>query len=559
MLAEGEVDIALVPVTEFASHGGYVGFDFGLAGSSKIDSVFLFGQTPLASLKSICLDMHSCSSVYLLRLILLEKLTRQPQLVRLRHEALLENISGNVGCLVTGDTALAARGKYPFEMDLAEEWYRLTHKPFVFSVWAARPEILTRELDHKLNKLFNQALLAGESMIGDIEESLPLSRLEAVKHISRTVTYRLDAECKSGMSEFFRRAHERNLLPSEPYQTARYGLIGGMTITGASSRTVDSILDDSINSKRISVAEACKLVEEAALSDLALASDIARKKVSDLRGVEFEIDVSRSEAQTPKKIKEKISDLTKKGCGPRLIRVGGEAPQNWDELIRLENTISDIRKLTNASIEAVSIPQILWLAAKTGRHVREIVSRLVSAGISHLPPVGGEILVDKIRRAEGQGLFTAWEWLNVVKWGHRFGAQAGAGVRVDISDSWADRFLHLHKLRNLQDETPGFRSLTFLPPQDHERQASPEVEFRFHMVARLFLDNFGRLNELEGGDRAFRTTMNLSCGHDSVVINLGDGSLDRASVAVGFLDSLRTTGMDIEPVSVRPAPKPFLN
>jgi predicted solute-binding protein/2-iminoacetate synthase ThiH len=559
MLAEGEVDIALVPVTEFASHGGYVGFDFGLAGTSKIDSVFLFGQVPLSALKSICLDMHSCSSVYLLRLILLEKLTRQPHLVRLRHEALLENISGNVGCLVTGDMALTARGKYPFEMDLAEEWHRLTRKPFVFSVWAARPEILTRDLDQKLNKLFNKALLAGESLISDVEESLPLSKVEAVKHISRTVTYRLDNECKSGLSEFFRRAHERNLLPSEPYQTARYGLLGGLTITGGSSRAVDSILDDAINGRRISVAEACKLTEEAALSDLALASDIARKKVSDLRGVEFEIDVGRAEALAPKLIKEKISHLTKKGCGPRLIRLGIEAPQNWEDLICLENIVSDIRKLTNASIEAISIPQILWLAAKTGRHVREIVSRLVSAGVSHLPAVGGEILVDKIRRLEGQGLFTAWEWLNVVKWGHRFGAQAGAGVRVDVADTWSDRFLHLHKLRNLQDETPGFRSLTFLPPQSPERQVSPEVEFRFHMVARLFLDNFGRLNELESGDRAFRTTMNLSCGHDSVVINLGDGSLDRAAEAVAFLNSLRTTGMDIEPVIVRPAPKSFLN
>lgn len=167
------------------------------------------------------------------------------------------------------------------------------------------------------------------------------------------------------------------------------------------------------------------------------------------------------------------------------------------------------------------------------------------------------MLVDRTRRSEGNGLFTAWEWLNVVKWGHRFGAQAGAGIRVDRSDSWEERFIHLHKLRNLQDETPGFRSLTFLGPATESNRESPDAEFRLHVVARLFLDNFARINEIETGERAFRTTMNLSCGHDSVVVNLGDGSLDKAHEAAKFLASLRRTGMDIEPVLVG-APRPIL-
>ena len=556
MLAEGEVDVALVPVTEFASHGGYVGFDFGLAGTSKIDSVFLLGRNPLESLKSICLDMHSCSSVYLLRLILLEKLEQQPQFVRLRHEVLLDNISSNVGCLVTGDLALASRGKYPLEMDLAEEWHRLTHKPFVFSVWAARPEILSRELDQKINKLLNKSLLIGEALVNDSQLALPLDKFEAVKHISHTVTYKLDSDCKLGMSEFFRRAHQNNLLPAEPYQTARYPLIGGAA-SGASSRTVEAILEETIAGSRISVAEAMKLSEEASLADLSLAADIARKRVSDLRGVEFELEVSKGEAQNAPALRDKLKELTKKGCSPRLVKLRVESPQSWEDLAELENIVSSIRKITNALIEAISIPQILWLALKHGRHVREIVSRLISAGVNHLPPAGGEMLVDRTRRSEGNGLFTAWEWLNVVKWGHRFGAQAGAGIRVDRSDSWEERFIHLHKLRNLQDETQGFRSLTFLGPATESNRESPDAEFRFHVVARLFLDNFARINEIETGERAFRTTMNLSCGHDSVVVNLGDGSLDKAHEAAKFLASLRRTGMDIEPVLVG-APRPIL-
>jgi predicted solute-binding protein/2-iminoacetate synthase ThiH len=556
MLAEGEVDLALVPVTEFASHGGYVGFDFGLAGTSKIDSVFLLGRNPLESLKSICLDMHSCSSVYLLRLILLEKLEHQPQFIRLRHEVLLDNISANVGCLVTGDLALSSRGKYPLEMDLAEEWHRLTHKPFVFSVWAARPEVLSRELDQKINKLLNKSLLIGEALVNDSQLSLPLEKFEAVKHIAQTVTYKLDNACKLGMSEFFRRAHQNNLLPAEPYQTARYPLIGGAA-SGASSRSVEAILEETILGSRISVAEAIKLSEEASLADLSLAADIARKKVSDLRGVEFELEVAKADAQTSSVLRDKLRDLANKGCSPRLVKIKADPPQSWDDLVELENLVSSVRKITNASIEAITIPETLWLASKHGRHVREIVSRLISAGVNHLPPAGGEMLVDRTRRSEGNGLFTAWEWLNVVKWGHRFGAQAGAGIRVDKSDSWEDRFIHLHKLRNLQDETPGFRSLTFLGPAHAKDIESPDAEFRFHVVSRLFLDNFARINEIESGERAFRTTMNLSCGHDSVVVSLGDGSVEKAHEAAKFISSLRRTGMDIEPVVVGAA-RPIL-
>jgi len=559
MLAEGEVDIALVPVTEFAVNGSYVGFDFGLAGSSKIDSVYLLGQGSLEQLKNVCIDVNACAAVYLLRLILMERLAQQPNLVRLRHEGLLEQISDNTGCLVIGDIALAARGKYPLELDLAEEWHRLTNKPFVFCVWAARPEILTRELDQKLNKLFNKCLLAGQALLQGTKTTLPLSKLEAMKHISQTVKYRLDDECKLGMSEFFRRAYQLNLLPSEPYRTARYSLMGGEAIVPGSSRSVDSILEDTVMDKRISVAEAIKLIQEASTSDLALAADLARKKFADLRGVEFELDATPTQVNNPKELESRMQFLSAQGCSPRLIRLRGESPQNWDDLTAIENKINQVRRCTNASIEALTVPEILWLSAKTGRRVREVVSRLVSAGMNHLPADGGEILIDRANRAEGRGLFTSWEWLNVIKWGHRFGAQTGAGIRVDKTDSWEDRFIHLNKLRTLQDETPGFRSLTFLPTRDPQKMESPDIEFRFHMVARLFLNNFGRFNEMESGERAFRSTLNLSCGHDSVVIRLGDGSIDKAKDALKFLSSLRTTGMDIEPVSVRDTLSSFLN
>ncbi len=559
LLSEGEVDLALVPVTEFAIHGGYVGLDFGLAGRSRIDSIFLFGQRPLDELKSICLDVNSYSSVCLLRLLLMERMVQQPQLVRVRHESLLEQVNSNVGALVTGDLALNARGKFSLEFDLAEEWFRLTKKPFVFSVWAARPEILTRGLDHRLNTVFHKAIKARESMAVEHYKEVEISKIEASKHLTQTVVYHLDNDCKSGMEEFFRRAYERNLLPSEPYRTARYKVIEGAAAPIAPPRTLSRILEDSLAGKRLSIAEAERLVGEAKLEDLALAADMVRFKSAEVRSVEFVLKLTESEARNESIIRKKIKEATQSGFSPRLIRVESPPPQNWNELVELETLINNIRSISNASLDIISVPELIWLSSATGRPVREITSRLISAGLNFLPSRGGDFLIDRRMREEGIGLYDASEWLSVIKWFHRFGGQSDATMRLSNNDTWDERLLHLQKLRNLQDETPGFRALILRGSENSKLRLDVESESRAHMIARLFMDNFAHISDVMPVVDSIHTALKLSSGQDAVSVDLSGVDSKNPAGTAEFLESLRAIGMDIEPVIVASPPKPVFH
>lgn len=559
MLSEGEVDLALVPVTEFAIHGGYVGLDFGLAGRSRIDSVFLLGQRPLSELKSICLDVNSYSSVCLLRLLLMERMTYQPQLVRVRHESLLEQVNSNVGALVTGDLALNARGKYSLEFDLAEEWFRLTKKPFVFSVWAARPEILTRGLDTRLNALFHKAIKARESMAVEHHQGLEISKLEASKHLTQTVIYHLDNECKAGMAEFFSRAYERNLLPSEPYRSASYKVIEGVPAPILPPRSLSRILEDSLAGKRLSIAEAGRLVEEASLQDLALAADMVRSNLAEVRSVEFVLQLSNAEAMSETLLKKRIQSVSKRGYSPRLIKVKSRPPQNWEELLALENLVNSIRHISNASLDIISVPELIWLSSVTGRPVREITSRLISAGLNYLSPVGGDFLIDRRMREEGMDLYDASEWLSVIKWFHRFGGQSDASMRLRRDDTWGERLLHLQKLRTLQDETPGFRGLILTQSDNPQARLDFESEAKARMIARLFMDNVTHIRDtLPAGD-SIKTALKLSSGLDAMSVDLSEGEGSQAEGAAAFLESLRVIGMDIESVTLSAPPKPVFH
>jgi len=556
MLSEGEVDVALVPVTEFAIHGGYVGLDFGIAGRSKIDAVFLLGQQPIDQMKTICLDAGSNSSVSLLRLLFLERRQVQPQFLRVRQDSLVDQVSPTVGALVTGDAALNARGKHALELDLAKEWFNLTGMPFVFCVWAARHEALSRDVDKALNKVFHKAIKARESLAVKHNKEVDLSLRDASNHITQTVIYHLDAECLYGMGEFFKRAFARNLLPDEQYRTARYTALKGGSAPLPRPKEVSQILHDAISGKRLSIAEAMRLAENAGLADLSLAADVLRARLFEQRSVEFVLDVT--EPELDEDFLTRLKTNNNKRHRPKLIRLETAPLDSWPDLERIENLIHRTRGATQALIEAVTVESLLSLSRVTGRPMREIMSRLVAAGLDYLPWTGGGLLVDKIRRRRGQGEYLASEWLSAFKWFHRFGGQSSCALEISKSESWEERFLHLQKLRTLQDETPGFRTFA-ITTFDDEAGIDVDTALRAQMIARLYLDNIPHVISVGMDPKLIDGALSISCGADTMSVDLNNEAASDAVTTSDYLESLRIVGMDIEAVIVGERPKPILH
>ena len=112
--------------------------------------------------------------------------------------------------LVIGDPALQIDRSRYLTYDLAEEWIRLTGKPFVFAFWAVRQAALKdapRDLD--LATVFQESRdhgLLPESLDCIAREwgpRLGLSQEDVKSYLTENIHYSLDPDCLDGLQLFY--------------------------------------------------------------------------------------------------------------------------------------------------------------------------------------------------------------------------------------------------------------------------------------------------------------------------------------------------------------------
>ena len=169
-LMEGKVDLGLVPVAilpKLAEH--YIVSDYCIGAEGKVGSVMLYSDVPLQEIKNVLLDYQSHTSVMLVRVLAkyFWKINPQWILAKADYE---NNINGNTAAVIIGDRTFGLEDKYAYSYDLAEEWQKFAHLPFVFACWVANkklPDIFINE--------FNQALKYGldnrPALIAELTES----------------------------------------------------------------------------------------------------------------------------------------------------------------------------------------------------------------------------------------------------------------------------------------------------------------------------------------------------------------------------------------------------
>ena len=164
--AAGQITAGLVPVADYfrlQDRFERVG-PFGIAVRGRAHSVLLFARRPIRQLDgaSIALTAESSSSVALLRLLLGERYGLTPRYVEGPHPARPGSGDSRAGdadaVLLIGDEALRVQQsntQYPFETDIAFEWWLWQHLPFVFAVWVIRKDAASgakKELEQGLSR-----------------------------------------------------------------------------------------------------------------------------------------------------------------------------------------------------------------------------------------------------------------------------------------------------------------------------------------------------------------------------------------------------------------------
>jgi len=159
----------------------------------------------------------------------------------------------------------------------------------------------------------------------------------------------------------------------------------------------------------------------------------------------------------------KIRELFDLG-GNQLLLQGGMNPAL--DLNYYTDLFSSLkREFPQLKLHALGPPEVHWLSTQAKLPIREVLIRLMDAGLDSLPGAGAEILSDRVRELVSPGKATAAEWLDVMREAHKLGIVTSATMMFGFIESITERIEHLLAIRKLQDEkppdVPGF--LAFIP------------------------------------------------------------------------------------------------
>jgi cyclic dehypoxanthinyl futalosine synthase len=193
-------------------------------------------------------------------------------------------------------------------------------------------------------------------------------------------------------------------------------------------------------------------------------------------------------------IHRKIEETLALG-GTAIMMQGGLHPDL--DICWFEEVFRGIKERYPIHIHSLSPPEIAHIAKQSGLSVEETLTRLHAAGLDSLPGGGAEVLVDRVRAAISPHKIPTSTWLDVMRVAHNLGMKTTATMMFGSLDTHAERIEHLHRLRDLQDETDGFTA--FIPwtfqAGNTELQVGhvPATGVDYLMmlaVSRVYLDNF---------------------------------------------------------------------
>jgi cyclic dehypoxanthinyl futalosine synthase len=182
--------------------------------------------------------------------------------------------------------------------------------------------------------------------------------------------------------------------------------------------------------------------------------------------------------------------------GTALLLQGGHHPNLRIEWY--EDLFADIKSRYPIHLHALSPSEVLHIAHVSRLDLEETMERLRAAGHDSLPGGGAEILVDRVRQVIAPRKTTTDEWLDVMRAAHRSGMSTTATMMYGTVDRSEDRVEHLRRLREVQDETGGFRAFVCWSYQpgggsvrgdDHAHTTAADY-LLILAVSRLYLDNF---------------------------------------------------------------------
>jgi cyclic dehypoxanthinyl futalosine synthase len=197
-------------------------------------------------------------------------------------------------------------------------------------------------------------------------------------------------------------------------------------------------------------------------------------------------------------IGKKIEELLAIG-GTQILFQGGVHPKlkiEWYE--DLVEWISI--HYPQITIHGFSAIEIDYIARISKISYKEVLQRLQAKGLFSIPGAGAEILSDRVRDIIAPKKLSSEQWIDVHRQAHKIGMKSTATMMFGTVENDEEIIKHWEMIRNLQDETQGFRAFimwSFQAAHTRLKEEIPELKkqspnryLRLLAVSRLYLDNF---------------------------------------------------------------------
>lgn len=542
-LAEGQADIALVPVATLLEHPEWeVVPEIAIAARGAVRTVVLASDVPLSAVRRIHLDMASRTSVALMRVMLAER-GLHPELVDAPHGTGADEIGGTDAALVIGDAAFGLADRHPHVLDLGDAWFSATGLPMVFAVWAARPGVLTPAHTRTLQAIRDKGVQKAEALARSFREArqaegaqLVLPEADYADYLRRAIRYRLDAYAREGLVELLTRIQSHRGR-TEPVHIAFYAEPHAVVAPAAATLHTrhfdcEALLEKAAAGERLDPAEGMVLYDHADLWALGRAADRRRQALHPDGVVTYIVDrnVNYTNVCTARckfcnfytppggrggyvlsreVLAEKFRETEQLG-GIQILLQGGlnpDLPLTW-----YEDFFRWTKENFALNLHALSPTEIVHLANLEDMEIRDVLSRLREAGMGSLPGGGAEMLHEEVRGRISPFKNSTEEWLEVMRQAHRLGMISTSTMVFGFQETAEHIITHMTRLRDVQDEAlahpvfepgrdkPGrFTAFITWPFQaDGTRlklrdDTSPWRYLRLQALARLFLDNIDNI------------------------------------------------------------------
>jgi aminodeoxyfutalosine synthase len=222
---------------------------------------------------------------------------------------------------------------------------------------------------------------------------------------------------------------------------------------------------------------------------------------------------------------------------PTEVHIVGGMNRIWP----FERNLALIKEIRNRfpkiHIKAYTAVEIDYFSRKSALSRETVLLKLKAAGLNALPGGGAELFSQRMRKKYCPDKLSADGWLAIHKIAHRLGISTNSTMLYGLEEPKEALLDHMLRLRDAEDEAPGFSCFIPLPFQPGAREnslagPSPIETLGVIAAARLILDNIRHIKAYWPMIGLETASAALSFGADDLDGTIGEERIAHAAGAL---------------------------